>query len=162
MPFPALTYEDILNTNLWCQQVVADNIKPTYGIRDDNLLRSISESVVQSFDGIDLYPTVYDKCSYLWYSLSQYHCFIDGNKRTALITTILSLMLNGFHFETKANDLYDKCISLASSKISRDDILRYLIRHTSKADVISKNINELLDYLSKDSRLINILEKLGQ
>lgn len=165
MPFRTLTYQDILNVNLWCQEIVAESITPTYGIRDDNLLSSIPESVIQSFDGIDLYPTVYDKCAYLWFSLSQYHCFADGNKRTTLVTTVVLLMLNGFNFETSANDLYDICIGLASSKLSSDEICRYLMNHTIKDDkkivIYPGKVNEILSTLSKDVEFINVLKKLG-
>lgn len=165
MPVYALTYQDILNINLWCQKIVADNIIPTYGIRDHNLLSSIPESVIQSFDGIDLYPTVYDKCAYLWYSLSQYHCFTDGNKRTALVTAIALLMLNGFNVKINSNDIYDICIGLSSNKLSSDEIGKYLMSHTIKDDekevMLFNDINEILNYLSRDLEFIDILEKLG-
>lgn len=165
MPYRTLAYEDILKINQWCQEIVVVSIIPTYGIRDDNLLRSIPKSLIQSFDGIEFYPTIYDKCTYLWYSLSQYHCFADGNKRTALVTTVVLLMLNGFAFETSAYNLYNVCIDLASSKLSIDAICKYLVSHTKtideKAVAYSDYIDDILNYLSGDLAFIDILEKLG-
>lgn len=160
-----LTYQDILDINLWCQIVTSDTVNPTYGIKDDNLLNSIPQSIVQNFGEKDLYPTVHDKCSYLWYSLSQYHCFVDGNKRTALVTTIALLALNGYKIKTNYDDLYDICIALASSKLNNDEIKSYLINHTNKisekSDMQLDSIKKILNYFSTDVGFIAILEKLA-
>ncbi len=165
MQFSMLTYQDILDINLWCQIVTSDTVNPTYGIKDDNLLKSIPQSIVQNFGGKDLYPTVHDKCSYLWYSLSQYHCFVDGNKRTALVTTIALLALNGYNFEINYDDLYDICIALASSKLNGDEIKSYLINHTNKisekTDKQLDSVEKILNYLSTDVEFIVVLERLA-
>ena len=166
MPVYNITYQDIVEINLWCQQIVAEDVKPTYGIRDYNLLRSIPESVDQSFAGEALYPTVYDKCTYLWFSLSQFHCFADGNKRTALVVAVVYLILNDFSLKEKLDNLYDTCIKLASSKMEREEVCKYLMDNTMR-DIehkiaSRKCISDILNLLSKNHAFITVLEKLGQ
>lgn len=160
-----ITYQDIIDINLWCQKIVEHSIMPTEGIREYNLLKSIPESIKQSFAGEELYPTVYDKGTHLWFSLSQYHCFADGNKRTALVTTIAYLMLNGFEFEISNDDLYKTCIELASGKLNRQEVSRYLMSYSTKneqkAAILFENVTKILEHLSKDFAFIAILEKLG-
>lgn len=38
-----------------------------------------------TFDGIDLYPTVFEKAAALSYSFTCNHAFVDGNKRVGLV-----------------------------------------------------------------------------
>lgn len=165
MTFYSIAYQDIVEINLWCQQIVADDVKPTYGIRDYNLLKSIPESINQSFAGEELYPTVCDKCTHLWFSLSQFHCFADGNKRTALVTAVVYLILNGFSLKENVDDLYDTCIKLASSKLEREEVGKYIKKNTMRnIELIDscKCITDILNLLSQNCEFITVLEKLGQ
>ena len=58
-----------------------DKIGGGHGIRDNKLLDMTVNSVFQTFDGNDLYPTIIDKAAHLAYSLIKNHPFLDGNKR---------------------------------------------------------------------------------
>lgn len=58
-----LTYDDIVEINIWCQKLSEDKISITYGIKENNLLRSIPLSVKQVYEDIELYPSIYDKAS---------------------------------------------------------------------------------------------------
>ncbi len=161
-----LNYQDIIMINLWCQQIVEEKVKPTEGIREYNLLISIPESINQCFSGQELYPTIYDKSAYLWYSLSQYHCFADGNKRTALLTTIVYLVINGYSMKTYTEELYDTCINIASGNMTPCQISMYLVKNTMQDKEYNVNeindISNLLYSLKKNDSLILVLEKLGR
>jgi death on curing protein len=158
-----LNYKDIVMINLWSQQIIEEKVKPTEGIRDYNLLMSIPESINQSFSGQELYPTVYDKSAYLWYSLSRYHCFIDGNKRTALLTTIVYLIINGYSIKTYMEDLYETCINIASGNMTICQISMYLAENTmADIEYNEYEINNILSSLSKIDSLILVIEKLGR
>ncbi len=54
-----------------------------FGIEKDKSLHSSLETIMQSFDGHDLYPSVEEKAANLLYFLVKNHSFIDGNKRIA-------------------------------------------------------------------------------
>ncbi len=54
-----------------------------FGIEKDKSLHSSLETIMQSFDGHDLYPSVEEKAANLLYFLVKNHSFVDGNKRIA-------------------------------------------------------------------------------
>lgn len=68
-----------------------------YGIRGRSSVCLISRTLDQEVFGVKLYPTVLDKAAYLWYARSNYPCFYNGNKRTALVTTFIYLRGNGYY-----------------------------------------------------------------
>ena len=156
-----LTYEDIIKINLWCQKIVSSDIDVTDGIRDYNLLKSIPISIYQSFAGEELYPTIYDKCSTIWFALSKYHCFVDGNKRTALVTAIVYLKLNSYNMMPDNKHLYDISISIASGRMQLEDIKMYLTKHTF-ISTGTADISDILKGLSEKKKFISILRELGK
>ena len=44
-------------------------------------LKSAIETIYQTFDGKDLYPTLEDKAANLLYLITKNHAFADGNKK---------------------------------------------------------------------------------
>ena len=62
------------------------------GVKDEGLLRSPVE-VIQNDN---YYPGLQDKLTHLIFSLIKNHGFNDGNKRSALASGALLLMLNGY------------------------------------------------------------------
>ena len=48
----------------------------------------------QTFDGLDLYPTIEEKAAILYYSLIKNHPFLNGNKRVATVTLLAFLYMN--------------------------------------------------------------------
>jgi prophage maintenance system killer protein len=54
-----------------------------FGREKDESLHSSLNTIMQSFDGKDLYPSVEEKAAHLLYFLVKNHSFVDGNKRIA-------------------------------------------------------------------------------
>ena len=54
------------------------------GIRNRSGLEAAVESPKATFDGIDLYPTIFLKAAAYAYHLAESQAFVDGNKRAAL------------------------------------------------------------------------------
>ena len=54
-----------------------------FGLEKDESLRSSLDTVMQTFDGKDVYPSLEDKAAHLLYFLVKNHSFVDGNKRIA-------------------------------------------------------------------------------
>jgi death-on-curing protein len=52
------------------------------------------------------YADLIAEAAALWESLSQYHPFIDGNKRTALSSMLMFLNLNGLDIILSEDDLW--------------------------------------------------------
>lgn len=102
------------------------------GIRDKNMLENSVMNCYQTFDGIELYPTVVEKASRLVYSLCHNHPFIDGNKRIAVLSYMLFLNINGFKINATQNELIRWGLSLANSVMSYDDVLSWTNEHLKK------------------------------
>ena len=99
------------------------------GVRDKNLLDSAIKSPFQTFGGKELYPTIFDKVAQLCYSLIQNHSFADGNKRIGVHLTLLFLKINDFELNYSQKELIDFGLGIASGKMSKDDVKKWLIEH---------------------------------
>ena len=54
------------------------------------------------------------------------HCFIDGNKRTALLAIVTVLLVHGIDVEPPQEEIADTIEAVASGKKSRDDLIMFL------------------------------------
>lgn len=54
---------------------------------------------------------------------------VDGNKRLGAHVMLVFLALNGYELSYSQEELSDIILSLASGKISSEDILRWIINH---------------------------------
>lgn len=99
------------------------------GIRDKSGLEAAIAAPLQSFDGIDLFPTVIEKIARLGYGLAANHAFIDGNKRIGAMLVQLLLKWNGYNIELKPNELADMFIDIANGKANEEDLLKWIIKH---------------------------------
>lgn len=96
-----LTYEEAI------KQIAA--VKMTHGNsglfgreKDDSFKSSIS-TIYQTFNGIDLYPSIEEKAANLLYFITKNHSFSDGNKRIAAFLFIYFLEKNGILYDSIGN-----------------------------------------------------------
>jgi len=54
-----------------------------FGNEKDDSLKSSVSTIYQTFDGVDLYPSIEEKAANLLYFVTKNHSFSDGNKRIA-------------------------------------------------------------------------------
>ena len=101
----------------------------TDGIRDEGLLDSAILSPFQSFDGKELYPSVFEKGVRLGFGLIQNHAFVDGNKRIGVHAMLVFLALNGYVFSYMQKELTEIVLSVASGEKNCDDLLLWLQSH---------------------------------
>jgi len=101
------------------------------GIRDDGLLDSAVKSPMQSFGGVDLYPTVQAKATQLCFGLINNHPFIDGNKRIGVLAMLTFLELNGISINASDEDIIRFGLSAASGKMSASDISDWIIEKSA-------------------------------
>lgn len=64
-----------------------------FGNEKDKSFKSSIGQIYQTFDGVDLYPSVEEKAAMLLYLITKNHSFSDGNKRIA--ATLFLWFLNG-------------------------------------------------------------------
>jgi prophage maintenance system killer protein len=107
--------------------------------KDDSFKSSIS-TIYQTFDGIDLYPSIEEKAANLLYFITKNHSFSDGNKRIAAFLFLYFLERNGLLFDEKGNKriadntLVALTLMIAVSKPEEKDIMVKVI-----VNLINKN-----------------------
>ena len=67
------------------------------------------------------------------FHLTMAHGFIDGNKRVAAATTAVFLVANDLDLLATEDELFDLFMSIAASRMSRDEVEVWLRRHVAPA-----------------------------
>lgn len=104
-----------------------------FGNEKDQSFRSSLETIYQTFDGVDLYPSIEEKAAHLLYFVVKNHSFTDGNKRIAAGLFVFFLDLNNKllnEFGNKRigdNALVAITIMIAESKSDEKDIMTKLV-----------------------------------
>jgi death-on-curing protein len=105
------------------------------GVRDENLLASAVLAPQASFGGKSPYSDVVDvAAAYLLY-IAKNDPFLDGNKRTAMMSAIVFLRINGIETLPDSNEWEKLMLDLAATKIDRAATtkrLRRLLRRSRK------------------------------
>ncbi len=91
-----------------------------------------------------LYPFVHDGvpgiAGAMTFYLTQAHAFQDGNKRTAAITGVSFMTLNGWDIQyaideqTDRNDFADLILKCASSQASKEEVIAWFENHKVKIE----------------------------
>ena len=104
------------------------------GVRDENLLASAVNTPFQTFMGNDLYPSLYDKAAQLCYGIANNHPFMDGNKRTALHSMYVYLIINGFDIMATQQDVENMIIDVAAGNMTNTELVQWLQKNTVEID----------------------------
>jgi len=74
-----------------------------FGQEKDESFKSSLNTIYQSFDGKDVYPSIEEKAAHLLYFVIKNHSFIDGNKRIAAFLFIWFLEKNKLLYNEDGN-----------------------------------------------------------
>jgi death on curing protein len=66
------------------------------------------------------------------FGIADEHAFVDGNKRTAIVTSVTFLRLNGWHFITEPAEGVGFMEGLASDQIAADKFKNLLTREAQE------------------------------
>ena len=99
------------------------------GLKDEGMLESALAAPFQSFDGKDLFPSVYQKAARLGYGLASNHAFVDGNKRIGAHAMLDFLALNRIRLDYTQEELSDLFLGVAANEKSYSDVLNWLVIH---------------------------------
>lgn len=96
-----------------------------FGKQKDNSLKSSISAIYQTFDGIDLYPTILEKAINLLYFMVKNHSFVDGNKRIAAAIFLYFLKKNNKleSINLDNNFLASMTLLIANSKPQERDLI---------------------------------------
>lgn len=99
------------------------------GIRDEQLLESAINAPFQTFDNIEVFPSIQQKAARLGYGLIKNHAFVDGNKRIGTHAMLVFLALNKIELEYTQAELSDTILKVASDEYSFEDLLKWILEH---------------------------------
>jgi len=91
LEIPSMTYRSALELTYYEAKDAVQNMYTTFypnrqvselfGIERNNEFKGIVESIYQSFDGVEVYPSIEEKAAHLLYFIIKNHPFMDGNKK---------------------------------------------------------------------------------
>ena len=97
-----------------------------HGIRNEASLQSALTNPLQTFAGLDLYPSVFDKAVQLCFGIIKNHPFLDGNKRTGLHLMLILIHINSLKIDIAHDELIDIIFKVADGTFNRQDFLQAL------------------------------------
>ena len=102
---------------------------PLFGNEKDDSFKSSIGQIYQTFDGVDLYPSVEEKAAMLLYLVTKNHSFSDGNKRIAATLFLWFMNNNGILYRedgTKRiadSTLVALTLMIAESRTQEKDVM---------------------------------------
>ncbi len=99
------------------------------------------ESVLQHIQNDDYYPTFAEKLTHLFFCITKFHCFQDGNKRTAITACVHMLLVNGYLYCVKS---FLRDMENISVQVADDTIGKTLLGEIIAAHISQNTDNEVL------------------
>lgn len=98
------------------------------GVRDQGLLESALAQPQQTFDGIELYPSLPEKAARYAFGIVNNHPFADGNKRTGAAVLGVFLRANEVRFKPRLIDMQNVIIAVADGTMDYDALVAWIER----------------------------------
>ena len=99
------------------------------GLRDLRLLQSAVAMPETTFEGQFLHGTVFEMAAAYLFHLARNHPFVDGNKRTALMSALVFLGLNGQRLAAEPEALYELVDGAAAGSVDKAEVSVFLRRN---------------------------------
>ena len=99
------------------------------GLRDLGLLQSALAMPETTFEGEFLHGTVFEKAAAYLFHLTRTDPFVDGNKRTALMSAMVFLGLNGQRLEVEPGALYELVDGVPAGSADKAEVSVFLRRN---------------------------------
>jgi len=127
-----LQYEDAIKviSNIRKELISKKEASELFGLDSKGKLKGIIETIYQTFDGEELYPSLEEKAAHLLYFIIKDHPFVDGNKRIASFLFIYFLDKNNYLYksngEKKINDNALTTLALLIAISNADEKEKYI------------------------------------
>lgn len=96
---PKISYDEAMQQiMLWRSR---ENLGGLFGNEKDDSFKSSLETIYQTFDGKELYPSIEEKSANLLYFIVKNHSFTDGNKRIAAAIFVWFLQRHDFLYNAE-------------------------------------------------------------
>ncbi len=120
-----LTLEHLLELHALAFEITGGS----HGLRDLGRLEAAIATQTQNVFGEELYPSVSDKAAALIRGIIADRPFVDGNKRTAMLTGLTFLRLNGIKFSFKVGEIEDFAVEIETKRLDVPLIANWLNNH---------------------------------
>ena len=100
------------------------------GLRDEGLLQNAMQRPVNKWQYED--ADIFECAAAYAYGISKAHAFVDGNKRTAFVTSATFLRLNGWHVVTEPAEGVAYMEGLASDEVYEEKFKNWLEHGSTK------------------------------
>ncbi|MBI1887045.1 MAG: virulence protein RhuM/Fic/DOC family protein [Nitrosomonadales bacterium] len=124
---PGISYAEAMQqVRLWRSK---ENLGGLFGNEKDDSFKSSLETIYQTFDGKELYPSIEEKAANLLYFIVKNHSFTDGNKRIAAAIFVWFLERQSFLYNAEGekriadNALVAFTLLIAESKPDEREIM---------------------------------------
>ena len=94
------------------------------GLRDEGLLKGALQRPINKWQYEN--TGIFECAAAYAFGIVKAHAFVDGNKRTAFVTSVTFLRLNGWHFTTEPAEGVSFMEDLASSVVSEENFKKWL------------------------------------
>jgi len=101
-------------------------------VRDRRLLASAVAMPSATFEGRFLHSDLSAMAAAYLFHLCRNHPFVDGNKRTALASAEVFLIVNGSRLEASDQILEDLTIQVAAGSLSKDEATVFFRAHVKR------------------------------
>lgn len=106
---------------------------PEFETRFPNVLESCIANPFQKFDKKFLYKGLLGKAAILFYLLIKNHPFQNGNKRLAVTTLLVFLLLNDKWLKVDKAGLYNTAVWVAQSPAeAKDEVIMYIVKFLNR------------------------------
>ena len=106
--------------------LVIEKTGGSLGLRDLGRLESALATQTQNVFGEELYRSEIEKAAAIIRNIISDHPFVDGNKRTAMLTGITFLNINDVGFHAPKGSLEDFAVKIAVDKLDVKAISNWL------------------------------------
>lgn len=122
-----LSIQDVLAIH----EELVKNFGGLQGIRDIKLLESaLAQPEIKIF-GESACKDIYEMAATYAYHIIKNHPFVDGNKRTGIVTALTFLDINDV-FIHETPELYGLALGIAASQISKPEIAQFFKKYRAK------------------------------
>ena len=110
---------------------IVDASGGSQGVRDSGRLESALAAMRQEVFGEELYPEIHEKAAVLLRGIIADHAFVDGNKRTGMMSALIFLNYNGYDTSELADkELEDFAVQVAVEHLDVPTIAAWLRAHS--------------------------------
>ena len=111
---------------------------PLFGNKKDQSFYSSIATIYQTFDGVELYPSIEEKAAMLLYLVTKNHSFSDGNKRIAAALFLWFMERNGILYHTDGEK------RIANNTLAAITLM-IAISHPEEKDIMIKVVVNLIN-----------------